>query len=158
MISSAFAGIQISKRYSQRAVLLEKIRHMLEQMSINISFRAMTVYDLIVSLNENEIFKELDFLEDVKINMDMHADFYSSWRNAVEDWNVKLKEEDKKLLTEIGTTLGKNDIDGELANIAVYKERISLLLEQARNDAKTKGRMTRSLGILAGAFISVILI
>ena len=70
----------------------------------------------------------------------------------------EFNEEDKKLISSIGQQLGKCELDGQLSAIALLKTETENLISEADKIYNEKGKMYRYLGVLTGAFISIIVI
>ena len=77
-----------------------------------------------------------------------------AWKNALEESKTNLKEEDIKVLKNLSKLLGKTDIDGQLSEIELIEEQIT----NAEEEQKKNEKLYKSLGILAGIAIAIILI
>lgn len=84
--------------------------------------------------------------------------FSSLWREALEAAELRLEEEDKVLLEELGNSLGRYDGLRQCEAIAQVRGR----LETNRTDAEERwerlGRVYRTLGVAGGAFLVIVLI
>jgi len=156
VISSSLIGITASEKLKNRVSELNLIKYMLEEIAILIRYKAMTVYEIIGTLKKNEGFKKLEFIDGFTINM--QNSFATSWGENIDKAKSSLTKADIELLKSFGGTLGTSDIDGQLSTIEVFKGNFSKLEKDARHIYEQKSRLYRSLGVLIGAFISIMLI
>ncbi len=154
--AASLIGISASDKLKSRADELEMIVHMLEETKILIRYKAMTVFDIVQALKENVIINQLDFIK--KLEPAIETPFYISWEKSIVNMQSSLKDSDKKLLKSFGRSLGSSDIDGQLSNIEVYKEDFARIKATADNEFQKKSRLYRSLGVLSGMFLSIMLI
>ena len=128
-LTSAAVGMFLSNSIKNKKERLIKERKMLEEISIMIRFNSFTLKEIIFEL-ENSGLKEDDILS----------------------------ESEKKLLTEIGYSLGTSDIDGQLSTLNIYKARLDELIEEESEKYRIKGKMYRSLGVMFGAMIGILIV
>lgn len=132
---------------------------MLEELSIQIRFQALTVFELINSLCGNSQLKELEFLNSIKEKFEPNISFYDAWISGIDSWsNQPLNDEDISFLKNVGSTLGNSDIEGQLSSLELHKENLDRLLQKAISDRDKKAKLYRSLGVLSGTFISIMLL
>lgn len=156
IISSTLIGIVGSEKLRNRVKELNLINYMLEEIAILIRYKAMTVYEIVETLTQNQIFNKLTFLNN--FNSNLQIPFKSTWNKNIDDMPTSLIESDVKLLKSFGASLGTSDIDGQLSTIGVFKESFFKLEKDATVIYDKKSKLYRSLGVLIGAFISIILI
>lgn len=158
IFSTSMVGINFSSRLSERVRVLNTIKLMLEEISIQIRFRGLTVTELVQSLLRNQVLRECEFLSDVEKNLNAVKDFSKAWSISVDNWNIRgLKESDREFLKGIGCFLGCSDIDGQLSSLELSKEKLLILQRDSVEQCERKGRLYRSLGVLSGAFAAVML-
>ncbi len=156
LISTSLAGISSSEKLKNRVTELNIINYMLEEISILIRYKALTVYQIIDSLKKNPSFSSLSFISNIEINL--HVPFKVSWEKSIDGMTTSLTQSDIKLLKSFGASLGTSDIEGQLSTIEVFKGNFSKTEKDAISVYEKKSRLYRSLGVLAGAFISIMLI
>jgi stage III sporulation protein AB len=104
------------------------------------------------------------------------AEFFSSTinilkkdssKNASEAWEIaigesisktSLNKEDKEILVSFGKMLGNSDIEGQIKNIKLTLNQLKLQEQKAEESKKKNETMYRTLGVLGGIAIVVILI
>lgn len=137
--------------------LLTLVGQMLEELSVQIRFRAATVYELLDYLSESV--GELEFLCFARAELAAGESFYCAWEKGLSLWqNTALHDEDRALLLSIGAKLGDSDVEGQLSTIELHKQHLSALLLIATEQRQKKGKLYRSMGVLGGVFIAIMLI
>lgn len=143
----------------KRLSLLKAVNAMLEEISILIRYKASTVFEIIEELSKDKRFTELGFILEVREHCSEQSSFSLKWENAVMSYNFgSIKPQDLLLINSIGQNLGSSDIEGQLSTLALEREELKTLLADAESDLKNKSKLYSSLGILTGAFITVLLV
>lgn len=156
VVCSGYIGFYKSNKLKNRVNKLSIISFMLEEILIMIRYKAMTVYDIFSSLKENKMFSELDFINN--LNIDYKKSFYAEFSKAVELSDSSLSNEEKDLLKQFGNCLGTSDIEGQISTIKMYQKSFDLLHTRLSCECEKKSKLYQSLGILVGAFISIIIL
>jgi stage III sporulation protein AB len=88
------------------------------------------------------------------------ATFFEIWREAVEKdlIDTSMAKKDKCQLIQLGENLGYLDKDMQLNTLDLYLSRLDEEIADLTKTAKEKTYLFRSLGIMAGIFISIIMI
>lgn len=86
--------------------------------------------------------------------------FNEIWRECVEKELVdtSLNKKDKMLLTRLGENLGYLDKEMQLNTIDLYITQVQGELDDAVDSVKEKVRLYNMLGVMAGIFITIVLI
>ena len=151
-LTSAAVGIFLSNSIKNKKERLIKERKMLEEISIMIRFNSFTLKEIIFELENAGLYNDFKFLNKLTIILKNVVSFPVAWEQAVKEDDI-LSESEKKLLTEIGYSLGTSDIDGQLSTLNIYKARLDELIEEESEKYRIKGKMYRSLGVMFGAMI-----
>ncbi|WP_249281936.1 stage III sporulation protein AB [Ligaoa zhengdingensis] len=83
--------------------------------------------------------------------------FPNAWRQALKEAPSGLDEEDVKILRKLGLTLGAVDLDGALSELDYAKFALGKRYEEARERQRKLGGLYRTLGVLAGFAIVIVL-
>jgi len=156
VISTSLIGIFSSDKLKNRVKELNLINYMLEEIEILIRYKAMTVYEIVDTLRQNQAFNIFSFLNNIDNNMQIP--FKTSWENNIDKMQSSLSQSDLKLLKSFGGSLGTSDISGQISTIKIYKENFLKLEKDATSVYEKKSKLYRSLGVLVGAFVSILLI
>ncbi len=154
---SSFAGNYFSVALKTRLINLKKINYLIDEIIILLRFKASTVYEITDCLVKNERFSEFTFL--TGITEAENSSFQQSWCNAINTSPPSgLKQSDLELLSDIGRKLGTSDMEGQISTLSLQRAELEAMITVVEADCERKSKLYRSLGVLAGAFISVMLI
>lgn len=157
ILISSILGSYFSRRLKLRCVFLKNISYMLEDISLMIEYDAAEVWNIIKRLCGNKRYEELDFLKAVQ--SEKESDFSYLWEKSVSEKKYDfLADEEIEFIKDIGRKLGKTDIFGQLNTIKYEKNQLEKMLKNAEEEYIAKGKLYRSLGVLGGAFIAILLI
>ena len=81
-----------------------------------------------------------------------------AWANAFTDVPNNLTKEDITILSNLGRLLGQTDVEGQISEIEVVVQFLDTQLEQAKQEKIRNEKMYRTLGIVGGLTIAIILI
>lgn len=81
-----------------------------------------------------------------------------AWKCGIQSSKTNLKEEDLKVLENLEKLLGKTNIDGQLSEIELIEQFIIEQTKLAEEEQKKNEKMYKSLGIIAGLAIVIMMI
>lgn len=86
--------------------------------------------------------------------------FYEIWKQAVSEHlkYTALTQSDKGLLSKLGENLGYLDKEMQMNTIDLYIEQLENEIENASKSRKDKARLYNTLGVMAGVFITIVMI
>lgn len=70
----------------------------------------------------------------------------------------KLPEQTRQLLLELGTTLGKFDLDGQIASLRCLKAECEDACSRLKNDKEQRLNNYKTLGVCTGAALAILLL
>lgn len=93
-------------------------------------------------------------------NNQSNVDFYTMWAKEMSRISDKtaLGKNEYEILLQFGKTLGQHDLIQQQKNILLTQTHLQRELEMAQDQATTYGKMAKSLGVLSGIFVVLLLI
>ena len=160
IIITSIIGNKAAEKLKNRVNILKIILLMLSEIEIMIKYKSATVFDILSELSKKSCFNKLKFLKTAEVScQNQDRSFEEIWEEAVlSDTCCEFSEEDRNLVFSIGRRLGKSELDGQLSSISLLKAETEKLISEAERIYNEKGKMYRYLGVLSGAFISIIII
>lgn len=67
-------------------------------------------------------------------------------------------QEEKDILRQVAATLGSTDLEGQLSALTLCKTRMESLLTECTEKQRAQGNLYRSMGVLCGLFLVILLI
>jgi stage III sporulation protein AB len=154
MIISSYLGIIKAKTFEDRVCSLNEFQNSLVMFKSKIEFTYEPIKDIFEEISKI-IYqdKENIFLNTIKNKKDI----YRSWCEAV-DYENKLWKEDKEIIKMMGKLLGKTDLKGQVSQINLSLNLIDKQIEKAEIEKNRNVKLYRTMGIIFGMGICIILI
>jgi len=156
-LTSISIGFLLSNKYKQRVIELREIKNFLGILKTKIRFTYEPLPEIFSDILDNFEGNILEFIKITKTKMNiMPAGI--AWQEAIQEANFNLNEEDRNLLKKMGNLLGKTDIEGQLSEIEVTENFINKQIDKAEEEKGKNEKMYKTLGIVAGIGMVIILI
>lgn len=152
--AGAAGGAAYSLRLCDDCTKCRDICAILRKISVYIRYTGSDVYE-IARLLKNEDMR-LSFVQNLPESFFAGENFHAQWREAL--LSEKLPPDEFELLDELGKVIGTSDIDGQLAEISALEVQAERLMSQRSENYRQKGKMCRSVGVLAGVMVGVLVI
>lgn len=150
----AFIGIYFSQRMQYRYVFLTEMDALILKMEGLIKYNRYSVYELLDE-TRNE---KLSFITDDMIAQSKEGKRIDElWKNEISDIKY-LTADDLRVLGMLGDNLGKTDTDGQLAVMESVRRSLDTLIKDSDEIRKNKMKLYRTLGILLGAAVGIVLL
>lgn len=156
-------GFYYSKQLHDRPKHIRYLKSTLQILEAEMTYSKQPLQEVfrILSIQSPAPIKTLFFdLHKRLDNNPNNEDFYKIWTEVIEKSRVKtaLGISEQDILIQFGKTLGQHDLKQQQKHITLTQTHLQRELEIAQEQAKTYGKMARSLGILSGVFIVLLLI
>ncbi len=155
--STTLTGIYASNQLLERKKRIQVMILMIDRVASLIEFRALKTGDILQTIASDNSFESLGFLKTAYELHKQGSSFYQSWNQAVLSDDTCGEEEKQQLIT-LGNSLGTSNIKGQLSMLKIYRQNMENIFNTFSQESMNKGKLYRSLGILAGVFISVMLV
>lgn len=156
-LSCSLIGILISKKYVNRVNELREFKNALNMFKTKIRYTYEPLPQIFAEISENIDSNISTVFRTASDKMDICA--------AGEAWNLALKleelsidEEDINILRNMSKLLGKTDLQGQLNQIEMTSDFLDKQIRKAENQKDKSEKMYRTLGMLVGMAIVIILI
>lgn len=162
VVGSSGLGFSLSQELIYRHKELKRLKRWLLYLHSQIRYQntnlATAFYD--VASKADHLFGE--FFEQVSKQMQQFDgdEFSVIWKRQIEKSFAKshLKKEDKEKLCNLGDTLGCLDKQMQLDTLDYYIEQLDLDIVQASENIKNNTKLYRSLGVMGGILITLIIV
>lgn len=152
IFSGCGVGIYFSERLSDKVRRLEKLKYMTDEIMTLIRYRHLTTNEIVQELGRNRNFEVFEFE-----NFRDERTFCENWSRWAEENNV-FSDEERDWLKSFGSTLGESDTDGQISSITVHMSRLEKMIAETEIEYRTKGKLFRSLGLISGVLVAVLII
>lgn len=160
--SSTGIGFYFSSEIRSRIDDLKELRKLIGLLRGDIRYASTPLPEAISSIYRRHSGKFQSFFEYVstRLNEMSGTTFNEIWKAAVEKKleNTSLNRKDKLHLIQFGENLGYLDKEMQINTIDLYLTQLEDELKELSGTVKEKAYLYNTLGILAGIFITIILI
>lgn len=156
ILAGALAGSIRAENLRHDADLCREIIILTEKISFCIRYKFSDVYEICTELKSSD-FKYLKFITSLPESYDYDKSFQLSWEDAVKSQS-DIPDKEKNILTIIGSTVGTSDAESQLNTLNSLKAETELLKSMRIAEYDTKGRLFRSIGILAGIMAGILVV
>lgn len=150
----SYIGILKSKSYENRVIELSKLKNALVMFESKLKFTYEPLKNIfeeisnVIYKNENNVFS---------ITAKEERNIYKAWCNGIDN-TLFLNNEDKEVIKMMGKMLGKTDIEGQLSEISLGLELLNKQIKDAENEKNKNCKLYKTMGVILGLGISIILI
>lgn len=150
-----YIGILKAKTYENRVIELNKFQNALVMFKSKIEFTYEPLKNIfedisnVIYSNKNNIFL---------MTMQKDESIYEAWSESIDEDISNLNKEDKEIIKMLGKLLGKTDIKGQVNEIALTQGLIEKQIEKAELEKNKNVKLYKTMGIVLGIGICIILI
>lgn len=156
-ISSTYIGILLSRRYVNRVIELKEFKNVLNILKTKIRFTYEPLGEIFFEISNNFSNNVSNVLKTASSNM-KYKNAGKSWTDAVESANINILQEDKNVLIMLSKMLGKTDIDGQVSQIEQTSNFLDIQIENAEKEKSKNEKLYKTLGMIIGAGLIILLI
>lgn len=156
-LSSSAIGLLISKKYEDRVNELKEFKNALNMFETKIKFTyepIPEIFDQIAKQMQTTVGRTFKLASS---NMEVLT-AGDAWDVAVDTNVLNINDEDKNILKNLSKLLGKTDIDGQISQIELTSKFLDEQIEKAEKERLKSEKMYRTLGMVIGLAIVIILI
>ena len=157
LIASSSMGIIYSQKYQKRVDELKDFKTAFNMTKTKIRFTYAPLKEIFEDISKSIQSNTSKVFTSTYTYMEKE-DVTQSWSKALNETETSLTKEDKELISQFGKMLGKTDAEGQLNEIELSLNFLETQIEKAEVEKNKNAKLYKSLGIIAGIGIVVILI
>ncbi|MFC7394244.1 stage III sporulation protein SpoIIIAB [Scopulibacillus cellulosilyticus] len=159
--STTGIGMLVSRRFSERPRQLRQLRSALQSLEAEIMYGLTPVREAASHLS-TQLPKPLSlFFKQLEAKLSEEAvTLQSAWEETLESFweQTALQKSEKEIMYQFGATLGKHDSENERKQIRLALAHLEREENEARQAQGKYEKMSKSLGLLAGLLIVLLLL
>lgn len=160
VIASSAIGISISNRFAKRPKHIRQLQSALQLLEAEITYSQtpLQLAFMRIAVQLPDPIKE--FFQVLSEQMNKEADFFSLWNQQVEELasSASFKKNEIEILKQFGNSLGRHDLIHQQKQIRLALTHLHRELEEAREEHSKYTKLAKSLGVLVGVFLALLLI
>jgi stage III sporulation protein AB len=161
VITSTWVGFEWSSRLSNRPKQIRQLKNALQRLEAEILYSQLPLNEaflVIAKQTPQPISKFFDTLY-YELEHDKR-DLFSVWEQSVNGLMKysSLGRNEQEIIKQFGRTLGQHDFHQQQKHIQLTLSHLERELEEARDHHLKYGKMAKSLGVLCGLFVVLLLL
>lgn len=140
---------------------IRQLKNALQILEAEILYSQLPLQDAFDTISKQIPSPLKSFFESLALSMgEKHSDFHELWKESVSALKTDscLGSNEIEILHQFGRTLGQHDFFQQQKQIQLTISHLNRELEEARDNQYKYSKMAKSLGILCGLFIVLLLI
>lgn len=156
VLGGMFCGFSFSDRLKRNVTFCLSAEKLLNVCEFSIRANNDDVYGIIRRIKAERL-KGFELFGSFPECYSPDSDFHEQWREAVlAERNIN--KEERELMLYLGELLGSTDTEGQLRCINDIRSELHCVHEKRRAEYYQKGKLYRSIGLLMGVTIGIIII
>ena len=156
-LSCSLIGILISKKYINRVNELKEFKNALNIFKTKIRYTYEPIPEIFAEISENVNSNISNVFKQASLKMDILA-AGEAWNLALKIDNLNINDEDRNILKNLSKLLGKTDLQGQLNQIEMTSDFLDEQIKKAEKEKDKNEKMYRTLGMILGLTIVIILL
>ena len=155
-LTSSLIGILISKKYSNRVNELKEFKNALNIFKTKIRYTYEPIPEICkeISFSTNSNISNVFEVAASKMNLFTAGE---AWTIALKMEDLSINEDDKIVLNNLSKLLGKTDIQGQIGQIELTQDFLDEQIRKAELNRTKNEKMYRTLGMVIGLAIVIVL-
>lgn len=152
ILSGAMTGNSVAVSFKNKLELQRTLQRLYSQSAILLEYSLLTFSELICQLHSSESFSKLSFL----YVPDDCTDVRQAVLDGIRNWDPP-DEASGQILVSFFTDLGTTDISGQLSFVRLALARQTEIVEAEKKRINERLRLSRTFGVLGGAFAAIMI-
>ena len=150
-------GMQVSKKYEERVFELEEFKSALNMFIAKLKFTYEPIPEIFEQISKSIHSKPGKIFKLASINM-KYVTAGDAWEKAVDLDLLSINNEDRSVLKNLSKLLGQTDIEGQVNQIKLTSSFLDKQIEKAEKERTRCDRLYKTLGMIIGLAIVIILL
>lgn len=155
--STSLVGFLISNKYKNRVIELKEMKNALNIFETKIKFTYAPIPEIFEEISKNIKENIASIFKEASIKMEK-VSAKTAWEEALKESNTSFQTEDTEIIRGLGKLLGKTDIDGQVSEIELTSTFLDTQIEKAEKESSKNQKLYKTLGMVTGMAIVIILI
>ncbi|MBO4816575.1 MAG: stage III sporulation protein AB [Clostridia bacterium] len=155
-LSSSLIGILISKKYTNRVNELKEFKNALNIFKTKIRYTYEPIPEIFMEISSsvNPSISNVFSIASEKMDLLTAGE---AWSIALKMEDLNINNEDKMALNNLSKLLGKTDLQGQLGQIEMTEDFLEEQIKKAEKEKNKNEKLYRTLGMILGLTIVIIL-
>lgn len=161
VLATSLAGFEYARRFRERSEQIRQLRTSITLLETEIQYGMRTLYEALTNVANRSPspVRDLWMRCAERLQMQDGDSTYECLHQAVQerwDW-TSMKATEKEIFLDICKNLGQSDRETQLQHLQLAKQNLENEEQKARSEQSQNEKMYRTLGVLAGALVIILL-
>ena len=156
-LSSSMIGILLSKKYSNRVKELQEFKNALNIFKTKIRFTCEPIPEIFTEISSSMSSNIGSIFKIAGNNMKLIT-AGEAWNSALDTEILNIDDEDRSILKNLSKLLGKTDVEGQISQIELTTTFLNEQISKAEREKSKSEKMYRTLGVILGITIVIVLL
>ncbi|SFA71669.1 stage III sporulation protein AB [Lentibacillus halodurans] len=159
--TTTLVGFDISKKLNERPQHIRQMKNALQILEAEILYSQLPLPEVFAIIAKQIPQPISSYFNDLEVSLrQYHVDLYSVWNKHTDELidMSALGSNEGEILKQFGRTLGQHDFDQQQKHIHLTIKHLDRELDEARDQQYKYSKMAKSLGLLCGIFVVLLLI
>lgn len=160
ILVGGYVGVAKSAEYKNRVAELNDCELFLSRLKTYMTDSKLSTKELFISLAKADSLNKLTFIKSTALRLESEPNFPAAFKECIEasKKDLALKDEDYIPIINLCELLGSYDTQEVITGIDLSAELIKQSQKEAEFSHKTNGKLSRSLGILGGVAVAILIL
>ena len=150
-------GINASNKLKTYRNNCRQLIELMNTICVMIRYRNMNFYEISRELKTQKGLGELEFVQHLPTEYNGITTFKQEWENSLLS-DSGIGDDEKELLATLSSELGTSDAEGQISAFELTASQLKVIEKKRREDYARKGKLYRSIGVLAGIMVGIVAI
>ena len=151
-------GALMAANLRRRMAALKTTQLFLHLLSERLSYTLCPVQELFRELANEPLLEGLDYIADCSEKLGERMPFPEAFRESVQESRLPLDARDRELLFSLCPIIGASSAENQLQGLALVRANLSGQTERAQEQVGRRAQLYRSLGVLSGTALAILLL
>lgn len=159
--TTTWIGFEWSQKLNNRPKHIRQLKNALQILEAEILYSQLPLQEAFITIAKQIPQPIKSFFQALGTGMEeKNPDLFSLWKKQVDLLITEscLSDNEQEILMQFGRTLGQHNFEQQQKHIQLTVSHLDRELEEARDNQMRYGKMAKSLGVLCGLFIVLLLI
>lgn len=155
--SCTYIGTLISRQYSNRVRELKELKLILNTIKTKIRYTNEPLKNIFSEISKTSSKNVSNLFTNINKNLES-VQMQQAWESAIDSENMYINKSDKNTIKALGKMLGKTDLEGQISEIELTENFLETQIIDAQKEKEKNQKLYKTLGVVTGVGIIIILI
>ena len=157
LVICSYLGVYKSKKFENRVIELNKFQNALVMFKGKVEFTYEPLKNIFEEISRI-IYDDSDNIFKNVFNKSNSKSISELWNEEIKSINNSLNNEDREIIKMLGKMMGKTDVKGQISEIDLTMSLIERQIQKAEKEKAKNSKLYKTMGVVLGLGICIILL